>query len=110
MLVTLLGTTIDLSDSQKEKAPCPIQTKVLGILTNEREEQCIKAYAPILVTPSGIIIELRWKMEANAYSPMLVTVFGIIVFLHPATKVLVAVCIIALHLLRLSYMGLPFLT
>ena len=38
---------------------------------------------------------------------MLVTEFGIVVFLHPAIKVLDAVFIMALQLLRESYLVLP---
>ena len=38
---------------------------------------------------------------------MLVTVLGMMVFLQPATKVLVAVSIIALQLSRLSYIVFP---
>ena len=57
-----------------------------------------------------MLIEVRVEQYQNADSPMVVIVLGIIVFLHPATRVLVAVSTIALQLSRLSYIGLPFST
>ena len=60
----------------------------------------------MLVTLSGIFIDVRPEQSEKAEEPMLVTLSGMTVFLHPATRVFVAVHIIALQLLRLSYIGL----
>ena len=53
---------------------------------------------------------VRPLQPSNAKLPILVTELGIIVFLQPAIKVLEAVSIIALQLLRESYLGLPLST
>ena len=56
------------------------------------------------------MIEVSEEQPEKAASPMLVTLLGIIVFLQPAISMLFAVLIIALHLLRLSYLVLPLST
>ena len=84
MLVTLLGITIDV-----------------------RLEQFWKAYSPMLVTLLGIVMEVRPEQYSKAPSPMLVTLLGITVFLHPITRVFVAVSIMALQLFLLSYFVFP---
>ena len=66
-----------------------------------------KAKAPILVTLLGIVMEVRPEQPEKALSPMLVTLFGIEVFLHPAINVLDDDSIMALQLLRESYLVFP---
>ena len=66
-----------------------------------------KAAVSMLVTFSGIVIDVKSRQLENAHNPLLETSLGIIVFLHPRINLLVAVSIIALQLLRLSYLGLP---
>ena len=55
-------------------------------------------------------MEVRPLQDAKAQSPMLVTLLGIVVLLHPAINVLDDVSIIALQLLRESYLVFPFST
>ena len=61
----------------------------------------------MLVTEFGMVMRVKLLQRLNAESPILVTESGITVFWQPAIKVLVAVSIIALQLLRLSYTVLP---
>ena len=61
----------------------------------------------MLVTEFGIVTLVRPEQPENASRPMLVTEFGMMVFLHPAIKVFEAVSIMALQLLRESYLELP---
>ena len=61
----------------------------------------------MLVTLLGISTEVRLVHQMNAHSPILVTLLGITVFLQPKINVLVAVSIIALQLLRESYIEFP---
>ena len=82
MLVTLLGMVIEVSEEQDSKAQFPILITLLGIVSEVREE------------------------PSKAANLILLTLLGIIVFLQPATNALVAVSIIALQLLRLSYFTL----
>ena len=53
-------------------------------------------------TELGISMLVSPEQLENAHSPMMETELGIIVFLHPDTKVLVAVSMMALQLLRES--------
>ena len=75
---------------------------LLGIVTEEREEQPKKALPPMLVTLLGIVIEVRERHFWKAEFPMLVTLFGMTVFWQLIIRVFVAVSIIALQLSRLS--------
>ena len=59
------------------------------------------------MTELGISTEVRPLQPENAANPMEVTELGISVFLQPATKVFVAVLMMALQLSRLSYVVLP---
>ena len=72
--------------------------------------QPLKALWPMVVTVLGMEIEVRLVSPENAEVPISMTDKGIIVFLHPAIKVLEAVSIMALQLLRESYFGLPLAT
>ena len=68
--------------------------------------QCWKAYLSILVTELGMIIdEILEYLKAS--SPMVVTVLGIVEEAHPRMRVLVAVLMMALQLLRESNVVLP---
>jgi hypothetical protein len=96
----------DVRAEQPEKAELPMLVTLLGIVTDVRLEQPQKAELPMLVTLLGIVTDMRPEQPLKASEPMLVTLLGITVFLHPATRVFVAVLIIALQLLRLSYLGL----
>ena len=55
-------------------------------------------------------MEVRPLQQKKAELPILVTEFGIIVFLHPAMSSLLDFLIIALQLLRESYMVFPLST
>ena len=59
------------------------------------------------MTLLGISIDVRLEHPENAKLPMFVTLLGIVVFLQPNNIVLRAVSIMALQLLRESYLGLP---
>ena len=48
---------------------------------------------PILVTLSGMVMEVRLVHPENALISILVTPLGIILFMHPVSKVFVAVSI-----------------
>ena len=58
----------------------------------------------MLVTLLGMVMEVRLLQTAKASDPIFVTLDGIMVFLHPATNVFEAVSIMALQLLRESYL------
>ncbi len=62
------------------------------------------------VTELGITILVMPLQKLNAAKPMAVTVLGMIVFMQPRTRVLDAVSIMALQLLRESYTVLPLST
>ena len=64
----------------------------------------------MLVTLEGMVTEVRPLQPEKTEEPMLVTVLGMAVFLQPAIRVLLAVSIMALQLLRESYFVLPFAT
>ena len=55
-------------------------------------------------------MDVKLVQSKKAEGPMLVTLLGMIVFKHPIINVFVAVLIIALQLLRESYIELPFST
>ena len=61
----------------------------------------------MLVTLLGIVMEVRPVQPEKAKLPIEVMVLGIVEFLHPFIRVLVSVSMIALQLLRESYLGLP---
>ncbi len=104
-MVTELGIVKVVRFWHQEKASSPIVVTELDIVTLVRE-QLLKALFPIVVTESGIVIELRERPKKEE-SPIILTDSGIIVYSHPAIRVLVAVWIMALQLLRLSYIVLP---
>ena len=83
---------------------------LLGMVTEVRPRHIEKALLPMLVTLLGMVTEVRPEQPSNAYSPMLVTLLGMIVLLQPAIRVLLAVSIIALQLLRESYFSFPLST
>lgn len=76
----------------------------------DRLEQPENADLLIEVTPLGIVIDVRLVRPLKALIPIVVTSLGIIVFLHPAIKVFDSLSMMALQLLRESYLGLPLLT
>ncbi len=65
--------------------------------------QLAKAWLLMLVTLFGMVMEVSPLQPEKAEMPMLATPLGMVVFLQPATKVFVAVSIIALQSLRESY-------
>ena len=103
MLVTLLGIVMDANDSHPQKALSPMLVTLFGIVIDVKDEQFKKALSPILVTLFGMVIDVKDELLEKALSPIAVMVLGMLVFLHPKIRVLVAVSIIALQLLRLSY-------
>ena len=62
------------------------------------------------ITELGMVIDVKPLHSRNAFSPMVITVLGITVFLQPAISVLVAVSMMALQSLRLSYTVFPVST
>ena len=75
-----------------------------------RPLHCENAQSPMLVTLLGMVTEVRPLQPENAELPMLVTLLGMIVFLHPVITVLLEDSIMALQLLRESYLVFPLLT
>jgi EamA domain-containing membrane protein RarD len=58
------------------------------------------------VTELGMVTEVSLEQSSKACSPMEVTELGMVVFLQPTIKLFVDVSIIALQLLRESYVPL----
>ena len=75
-------------------------------VTEVRPEQPEKACVPMEVTELGMVTAVSPEQPSKAYSPMEVTELGMVVFLQPTIKLFVDVSIIALQLLRESYV--PF--
>ena len=101
-----MGISIEIKAVQLVNVAPPIVVTELGISIEVKAVQLVNADSPIVVTEFGIVI-LVSAQPRNANSPMLVTLLGITEFLHPETKVLVSVSMMALQLSRLSYTGLP---
>ena len=78
-----------------------------GMVMLVKPVQLLNAYFPMLVTDSGMVMLVKPLQPENASFPMLVTDEGMVVVLQPATRVLLAVAIIALQLSRESYFVLP---
>ena len=95
---------------QSWNAPSPINVTELGMVMLVSPLQPQNASSPIDVTELGISMLVRPLKLSKAELPIAVTVLGIIVFSQPTIKVLDAVSIIALQLLRESYFGLPLST
>ena len=110
MALTLSGMTIEVRLEQPEKAPPPMLVTLEGILMEVRLEQPLKALFPMLVTLEGILMEVRLERPLKAYSPMAVTPEGMTVFLQAAISLPVPDSIIALQLLRESYVVFPLTT
>ena len=72
--------------------------------------QSANASSPIEVTELGISMLVNPVQPENAPSPIAVIELGKIVLSQPKNKVLEAVSIIALQLLRESYLGFPLST
>ena len=110
MLVTLFGMVTEVRQLQPEKAEFPMLVTLDGILIEVRPEQPQNAMCPMFVTPSGMVIEDRMEQPSKALFPMLITPEGMTVLLQPFISVLVLVSIIALQLLRESYVVFPLAT
>ena len=106
-LVILLGISMEFSLLQPLKAESPIEVTLLGIAMEVSPLQPEKAPLPMLVTLFGISMDLRSIQPENALSPILVMLLGIVEFLHPLIIVFDCVSIIALQLLRESYVLFP---
>ena len=78
-----------------------------GMVMLVKPVQPLNARSPMLVTDEGMLMLVRPLQLLNAYFPMLVTDEGMVVVLQPATRVLLAVSIMALQLLRESYFVFP---
>ena len=107
MLVTLSGIVMEVRRRQYANANSPILVTLLGITIEVSPLQEAKAQIPMLVTLLGITIEVSPLQYAKALPSILVTVLGIVVFLHPTFKAFDDVIIIALQLLRESYIVFP---
>ena len=106
IVVTLAGSVMDPKLVQFINASSLIAVKPLPRSIVERFEDPRNAPLSMDKTLFGIEIDVRVLMNANASSPIVVTPSGIIVVEHPWTSRFVAVRIIALQLLRESYIGL----
>jgi hypothetical protein len=100
----------DASLEQLEKAFSPILVTSGGMTSSVSPLQLLKAYSPIVVTRCGRVMEVSSVQPKKARGPMADTDAGITVFLQPATRVLVAVSMMALQLFLESYTGLPAAT
>ena len=80
------------------------------MVTEVRLVQPSKAELSMLVTDEGMLREGRPVQPEKAPLPMLETDEGIFVLLHPFIRVLLWDSIIALQLLRESYLGFPSAT
>ena len=83
-----------------------MEVTVDGIVAVVKFSHPKKTPSGIAVTPSGMMTDESPTQYQKAYCPMAETVLGITVDIQPEIRVLVAVCMIALLLLRLSYTGL----
>ena len=110
MAVTELEIITLVKASHPENAQEPMVVTELGIVNATRPLQPSNAFFPMEVTELGMVTSVRPSQPKNASSPMEVTVFGTIVFLQPTIRVLLAVTMRALQLLRESKLGLPFST
>jgi hypothetical protein len=108
IVVTDLGIAILSNEVQPEKAPDWIFVTDSGMVILVSEVQPLKP--PIVVTDSGIAMLSSEVQLEKAFHPISVTEFGITVVLQPATRIFVAVSIIALQPSRESYTGLPSAT
>ena len=106
MEVTELGMVTEVSPEQSAKAPSPIDVTELGMATEVSPEQPEKVHEPMEVTELGMVTEVSPEQSAKAPSPMEVTELGMIVLLQPTINLFVDVSIIALQLLRESYVPL----
>ena len=102
--------SIDVKLLHSRKAISSILVTLFGIVTEVKLEQRKNAEFPILVTLLGMSIDVKLQRPEKALSPMLVTLLGIMVFWQPAISMFDAVSMIALQLLRLSYVRLLFST
>mgnify|MGYP003327605298 CR=1 FL=1 len=105
-----LGIVTEVRAVQPEKAEPPMLVTLLEMVTEVRPLQPLKADCPMLVTLLGIVTEVKPLQPEKAESPILVTLLGIVELLQPRIRVFVAVSIIALQLLRQSYLLLPLAT
>ena len=94
MLVTLLGITVPLQPTFKVFVAVSMMA-----LQSLRESKT--------GFPSSTFIEARASHAQKGVLAMLVTPFGIMLFLHPTTTVFLSVSMMALQLLRESYIGFP---
>ena len=96
----------EVSPEQPWKARMPMVVTELPIVTDVSLEQSQKAPSPIEVMELGMVTEVSLEQSSKACSPMEVTELGMVVFLQPTIKLFVDVSIIALQLLRESYVPL----
>ncbi len=105
IVVTLLGMVTEVKE-QPKKAKYPMFFTLSGMLTEVKFKQSRNAYSFMLFTLLGISIEVKFMQPEKEYPPMIVTLLGMVVFLQPDISVLDEVSIMALQLLRESYLGL----
>ena len=79
----------------------------LGMVMLVRPEQPENALSPMSVTELGMVMLVKPVQPENALYRMLVTDEGMVVALQPTMRVLLAVPIMALQLLRESYFVFP---
>ena len=104
---TPLPIITDVRASQKAKAKPFMAVTPSGIVIEVSDVHPSKADSPMRVTLLGIAIEAMCFLPRNAFGDIAVIPSGIMVVLLPASKVFVLVMMMALQLLRLSYVGLP---
>lgn len=107
MRITPLPIITDVRFEQVTNALFPMLVTLLGIIIEDKPVHVLKAPLPIVVTLLGIFIEVKPIQSANALFPMLVTLLGMLVSLQPRIKLFPDFVMIALQLLRESYLVFP---
>ena len=87
---------------QQFNAPMPIYEIFDGKVIVVKELQPAKALVSNRSTEFGMVMVFNSLIDKNALRPIMVMSSGMTVFLHPLSKVFVAVSIKALQLPRLS--------
>ena len=110
MEVTELPIVSEVKPLQLQNASWSMVETAFGMVMDVSPVHPKKAHHLMVVTEFGIVMEFSPIQLRKASIPMDKTVLGMIVFLQPDMSSLVAVLIIALQLLRLSYTVLPLST
>lgn len=106
ILVTDSGMVTEVRCLHSSKVKLSMVVTLDGI-SIEMSPLLLKALAPIDVTELGMVMDVSPVQPSKAFGPIALTVLGIIVVLVPIINVASDFLIMALQLLRLSYIALP---